>query len=82
MTLDPQTADLAAKALLEAEWTEHGARTRTCGGCHHAWAFPAEGHRQGCCVDAALTSLGYPTEESRNAARGDLWRADYVKAKT
>jgi|HubBroStandDraft_1064217.scaffolds.fasta_scaffold133428_3 hypothetical protein len=70
---------LAADALLEAEWDHHGGGTRTCQGCHHAWAFPSEGHKPDCRVDAALTALGYPDEKSRDAGRRKLNEADQVK---
>jgi len=77
--VDEQTATLVADALLEAEWSNHGGGTRTCQGCHHSWAFPAEGHRKDCRVDAALTALGYPDQASRERRRTELWQADQVK---
>jgi hypothetical protein len=76
--VDEQTAALVTDALVEAEWTEHGGGTRTCLGCHHSWAFPAEGHKKDCRVDAALTALGLPDEASRDRRRTELWQADQV----
>ena len=73
------TRSLVADALIEAEWTEHGGGTRTCRGCHHSWSFPAEGHKPGCRVDAALKALGFPDEESRRRRGSELWQADQVK---
>ena len=59
--------DLVAKALLEAEWTEHGGPVYSCHGCHHSWVFQKV-HSPTCRVDAALTKLGYPDRESRDRA--------------
>ena len=74
--MDEQTTTLVASALLEAEWNNHGAGTRTCQGCHHSWAFRGAGHHLDCRVDAALKALGYPDEESRERGRIMLWEED------
>ena len=74
--MDDQTSDLAAKALLEAEWTEHGGGTFTCHGCHHSWAF-AKVHVPACRVDAALTALGYPDRAMRDRALSKIREDDF-----
>jgi hypothetical protein len=70
------TADLAAKALLEAEWTEHGGPVYSCHGCHHSWSYRRV-HAPTCRVDAALTALGYPDRASRDKALRELRDADF-----
>lgn len=71
-----ETAELAAKALLAAEWTEHGGPVYSCTGCASGWSFQRV-HTPTCRVDAALTRLGYPDLESRARARAKLRDDDF-----
>jgi len=76
MTLDAETAGLAAKALLVAEWAEHGGPVYSCTGCNHSWTF-RKVHSPECRVDAALTRLGYPDRASRDKALRKLRDDDF-----
>ena len=71
-----ETDDLAAKALLEAEWVEHGGPVYTCSGCHGGWTFQKV-HAPSCRVDAALTKLGYPDRATRDRALRELRDSDF-----
>jgi hypothetical protein len=64
-------AETLIKGLLIAEWLYHGGGTRTCLGCG-GWRFPAEGHREACAIDAALTLAGYPDHVSRDTKRFEM----------
>jgi hypothetical protein len=70
------TTELAARALLLVEWEEHGGPVYSCRGCGAPWSFQRD-HDSECYVDRALTQLGYPTRQSRDAARQKLVDADF-----